>query len=245
MARCTAPITCASDGQRHWSAPSPWRRPASRPCPPAALVGPGAPAPSSRPARRRAVRSPTFASATSGSARCLPASKGCTLRPMMLLARILEQRPRAGGEILQARADGQHDIGLLGQRVGGRGAGDADRAHVERMIVRQRRFAGLRLARPECRRLGEFRQCVRGFGIEHAAAGDDERLLRALERRDRGGKFVAVGRGRRGCQTRSAKKLSGIIDRPRPARPGRSASVTGPQSAGSVSTAMARLQCAG
>ena len=59
--------------------------------------------------------------------------------------RIAEQRPRAGGEILQPRADGKHEIGLRGERVRGARAGDADRAHVERMIVRQRAFSGLRL----------------------------------------------------------------------------------------------------
>ena len=33
----------------------------------------------------------------------------------MVLPGVLEQRPGAGGEILQPRADGEHHVGLLGQ----------------------------------------------------------------------------------------------------------------------------------
>ena len=72
--------------------------------------------------------SPARASATSGRARCLPASKTCVLSPMIVLPSVLEQRPRAGGEILQPRADRQHHVGLFGEQVGGRRAGDADRS---------------------------------------------------------------------------------------------------------------------
>ena len=66
---------------------------------------------------RRAASSPTLASATSGSARCLPASKGWALSPTIVTPLGLEQRPGAGGEILQPRADGEHHIGLLGEQV--------------------------------------------------------------------------------------------------------------------------------
>jgi hypothetical protein len=70
--------------------------------------------------------------------------EGLHVEPDDGLAGILEQRPRAGGEILQPRADGQHDVGVFCQPVGGGRAGDADRPHVERMGIRQRRLAALR-----------------------------------------------------------------------------------------------------
>ena len=39
----------------------------------------------------------------------------------------------------------EHQVGLVGERVGGGGAGDADRAHAERMVVGSAALAGLRL----------------------------------------------------------------------------------------------------
>ena len=58
---------------------------------------------------------------------------------------------RAGGEILQPRADGEDDVGLGRERVGGARAGDADRAEAQRMIVRQRRPCRPASPRPGCR----------------------------------------------------------------------------------------------
>ncbi len=52
------------------------------------------------------------------------------------LAIVLEQSPGAGREILQARSHCEDDVGLLGESVCGRGAVNADRAHVERMVGR-------------------------------------------------------------------------------------------------------------
>ncbi|MCY1555692.1 hypothetical protein D9M68_923730 [compost metagenome] len=46
---------------------------------------------------------------------------------------ILEERPGTGGEVLQARADSKHHVGLFCERVGCGGSGHADRAHVERV----------------------------------------------------------------------------------------------------------------
>ena len=51
---------------------------------------------------------------------------------------MFEQRLRSGGEILQPRARRQDHIGLAGERVGRRRAGDADAAERERIVPGQR-----------------------------------------------------------------------------------------------------------
>ena len=50
---------------------------------------------------------------------------------------ILKRRPRAGGKILQPRADGEHEVGFGGERVGRAAADDADRADVQAVIPGQ------------------------------------------------------------------------------------------------------------
>ena len=99
------------------------------------------------------------------------------VEPDDLLASLLEQRPRAGCEILQPCADSQYDIRLFRQPVGGRCTGDADRRHVERMVVRQRGLAALRLADRNTGRFHDFGESGRCLRIEDAAACNDERLF--------------------------------------------------------------------
>ena len=86
----------------------------------------------------------------------------------------LEQRPGAGGEVLQARADGEQQVSVGGERVRRRSAGDADCAEGERVGFVDRRFAGLRLPRPESHASRQkAASSRRGLGVERAAAGDD------------------------------------------------------------------------
>ncbi len=108
--------------------------------------------------------------------------------------RIAEKRPRAGGEILEARADPDDEVGILRQCVGARRAGDADRSHVERMVPGERRLAGLRLGDGDVVRFGEAFQRLAGAGIVHAAAGDDHRGLGLADRVDRLRKLEGVRR---------------------------------------------------
>ena len=93
----------------------------------------------------------------------------------------LEERPGAGGEVLEAGADADDDVGGLGDGVGGGGAGDADRAEVQRVVPGHRGLAGLGLADRDVVLLGEGLQRAGRLGVEHAAAGDDERALRAAD----------------------------------------------------------------
>jgi len=87
-----------------------------------------------------------------------------------------ERRPRAGGEVLQPGADGQHEIRLGRQRVGRRRPGDPDRAHVQRVVPGEAALAGLRFAHGHAVSIDEGAQCFTGFAVQHAAARDDERL---------------------------------------------------------------------
>ena len=91
---------------------------------------------------------------------------------------VAEDRPRAGGEVLQPRADGQHDIGARGQLVGLRAAGHADRARVERVVGDERRLARHGLDHGHAVLLGEAAQPRLGERVVHAAAGHDQRAPR-------------------------------------------------------------------
>ena len=54
------------------------------------------------------------------------------------------------------------------------------------MIPRQRGFPGLRLDNGNAMPLGECRERLRRAGKMHPAAGDNDRVLRRLDRRDCG-----------------------------------------------------------
>ena len=73
------------------------------------------------------------------------------------------------------------DVGLRGDGVGGGRAGDADRAEVERVVPGHRGLAGLGLADRDVVLLGEGLERAGRLGVEHAAAGDDQRPLRAAD----------------------------------------------------------------
>ena len=105
-------------------------------------------------------------------------------------ALILEQSPGTGRKILQARPHREDDVCLFRQSIRGRAAVNADRAHVERVIRRKGGLAGLRLGEGDTMSLGELLQRRGGAGIEHAAAGDDQRLARLAKLRDRCTNFV-------------------------------------------------------
>ena len=60
--------------------------------------------------------------------------------------RILEGGLGGGGEIGIARADADHQVGVVRDAVGSQGAGGADGAQAGGMVVCQRAFAGLGFA---------------------------------------------------------------------------------------------------
>jgi hypothetical protein len=106
-----------------------------------------------------------------------------------------EERPRAGGEILQPRADRQHDIGIRREGIGGARAGDADRSERQIAPLVDRRLPGLRHRDRNAMPLGEGGQLVRRLGIQNAAAGDDHRLLRRAQQRHGMSELILVRTG--------------------------------------------------
>ena len=104
-----------------------------------------------------------------------------------------ERRPRAGGEILQPRADRDDYVGVAGERVRRGRADHADRPDIVRVVVDERGAAGDRLGDRQIVALGEIGQRRLGQRIAHAAAGDDERLLRLLQKRRGAHNLAAVG----------------------------------------------------
>ena len=157
-ARCTAPITCASEGSAlvaavtasasFIQASKPFlRRSASR-----------RPAPCSCRDWRRVPPGPTRASATSGRARCLAASKTCVLRPMIVLSGFLNSAQEPVVKSCSRVPTASTTSASSHERVGGGGAGDADRAHVQRMGEGQRGFAALGLDDRNAMALGKARE---------------------------------------------------------------------------------------
>ncbi|ESY00626.1 hypothetical protein X753_28655 [Mesorhizobium sp. LNJC399B00] len=88
-ARCTAPITCASDGKAALVDAVTLEASACQAFLPWVALSVHVAGAFQFPSAAPSSASPSAASATSGSARCLPASKGCTLRPMMVLPEFL------------------------------------------------------------------------------------------------------------------------------------------------------------
>ena len=108
-----------------------------------------------------------------------------------------ESRLGGAGEIAVARADADHEIRLARQQIGALGAGDADGAQVERIVVSQRALARLRLADRDAGALGEALQRIMRLAVVDAAAGDDQRLLAGADPLGRaldGGRISAVAR---------------------------------------------------
>ena len=92
-----------------------------------------------------------------------------------------ERRPRAGGEILQPRADGEDHVGVGGERVGRGRADDADRAGVRGVAMREPALAGDGLDNGDAVLDGEIRDDRLGQRIANAATGDKDGLFRRLQ----------------------------------------------------------------
>ncbi len=101
--------------------------------------------------------------------------------------------PGAGGEVLQAGADGQHNIRFPGDLVGAVRPGDANRPDVQRMIVAEVGAACDGFDHRDVRGFGKGGEFRHRIAILHAAARDDHRALRRVQKADRFGHFAGVG----------------------------------------------------
>ncbi len=125
-----------------------------------------------------------------------------------------------GGEVAEAGADGEHDVGLGGEAVGALGADDADRSGVARMVVGQRRLAGDRLDDGDPVDGGERRQRLLGQRVVHPSPGDDQRRCDPAQRADRRGDLGGVGTWPDDLVDDRLEQAQRGSRRPRPARPG-------------------------
>ena len=222
IARCTAPITCASDGSAALVGPVTL---AASPCqsvlPLLALLGPGG---RRLPALQRGskfdkpLRARRRPAAAPGACRH---RKAGMFRPMMVLSVFLNSAQEPVVKSWSRVPTASTTSASSRQPVGGGGAGDADRRHVERMPVRQRRFAALGLADRNAGRLDELRRVLRRPANRGRRRRRSPAAFSRLERRrPRPPARRRSGRGRRGVQTRSARRSFPDSHRPRPARPG-------------------------
>ena len=152
-----------------------------------------------------------------------------------LHVRVLEQRLRRRREVGQPRPDGEHEVGLADQVVVRRGALQTDPADLPPGALLHRALAGHGLQDRDAGRAGEVLQLRGGVGVDDAAAGDDDRLLRAAPaagrrprprpgRRSGGGSpSRARRRTRPGSRTRGTGRPGAATAPRRRCPPGRSA----------------------
>ena len=107
---------------------------------------------------------------------------------------VRERGLRPGGEVGPSRADPDHHIGIRGEPVRGQRPGRADRPHGLRVVERQRPLPGLCLSDGDSRPLDEGSQCIGGARVDDPATSDDERALRAADRRDGSAERRGIGR---------------------------------------------------
>ena len=91
--------------------------------------------------------------------------------------RVLPGGLGGAGEVAVAGADADHQVGLFGDAVGRKGAGDADRTQVQRVIPAQAALAGHGFTHRDAGGVHELPQRLSRLGVDHAAAGHDHRLL--------------------------------------------------------------------
>ena len=119
--------------------------------------------------------------------------------------------PRAGDEVLEARADGEDDVGIGGERVGRGRADDADRPDIHRVVVDEHGAAVDGLGDRDVVLLGEGGERLAGERIVDAAAGDDQRLLRLAEQLRRLADLVGVGPRARDAMDRLLEERDRIV----------------------------------
>ena len=190
------------------------RRRGPGPATPAGLVYPAAATASASAARAR-LASPTMPVAPR---RCGVVAVDVDRRELHV--RVLEQRLRRGREVGQPRADGEHEVGLADQVVVRRGALQTDPAELPPGPLLHRALAGHGLQHRDAGRAGERLQLRGGVGVDDAATGDDDRLLRAGQQPGDGLDLVRVGDGAADHPVALGEELGREVERVATGRPG-------------------------
>ena len=206
------------------------------------------PSPSARPAR---ASMPSRASATSGSAECLTASRRVDVEVDERDVGVAEDGVAGGGEVGVAGADTEHDIGLASQLVGGVRARRAEAADRVRVVPRHRALAGVGVGDGDAGvASAKARSSVSAPEISGAGRRRRSAACGAL-RSSVAARSTAAGSGtgRPTCHTRCRRRRPASRSLP-PARPAGSARVrSAPISTGSVSTRIAAsaagISCSG
>ena len=104
----------------------------------------------------------------------------------------VEHRPGGGGEVLQASAHGQNDVGIGSEVVGAGGADDPERAAVQRVSVRDERATGRRLHHGNAMVLSESAQLRGRPRVARSSTGDEQRPTGGPQQGDRVGDGAGV-----------------------------------------------------
>ena len=126
---------------------------------------------------------------------------------------ILERGLGCRGEIAQARADGDDQVGLARRDVRARSAGDADRAEILRVIEGQRALACLGLSHGNAGLLREPGQCLGCFAVEYAAARHNQRPAGRADPLGGDRQLTALGFGAGDVPDALLEHLFGIVER--------------------------------
>ena len=119
-----------------------------------------------------------------------------------------KQRVRAGREVGEPRADGDDEVGVARELIGGRAAGHADGSGLQRVVPWQRALARLRLRHRHAMRLGKPAQRVgAAVAVEDAAAGNEHRLLRRAQQARHRVELDRLGLRRADANERRCKEL--------------------------------------
>ena len=102
--------------------------------------------------------------------------------------------PRSGGEVLQAGADGDDHVRLLGNRVGAVRSGHTDGPDVQRMLCQHVGASGDGLDHGDVVSFGEGGQFVDSARVLHATARDDHGTFGVAKGCDRIGDLGCVRR---------------------------------------------------
>ncbi len=156
--------------------------------------------------------SATFASDDEVDRAVLVGVEGLHVDRQQPARRVLEQRPGAGGEVLEPRADTDHQIGRLADDVGAGRTGHTDRAEIQRVVEVHHRLARLRFDNGDAMRRGKGGKSGLGLGVDHPAACDDHGLLCGPDGGDGRGEFGRVGFRAADAPDLRRKEAFGIVE---------------------------------